>query len=172
MYKKIILLIATPLLLSAGSLALTQGEIKAHTEIFGDSNINPATKIVQVEATMDEAITSLKGQFTIKAADLKSDNSDRDEHMRETLEVNDYPFITVDIQNITQVGDLYKLDGTVLLHGVTKPISTMATITKTDSISITGSFAIKLTDHGVKPPTLLFLSVRDRIDITYDLELK
>lgn len=173
MYKKILLLVAVPFLLCATNLSFTQGEIKAHTEIFGDSNINPSTKVVMMEASIDDSIESLRGKFTIKATDLKSSNSDRDEHMHETIDAANYPLIVVNIQNVTKSADMYQLDGTVMLHGVTRALSTMATINKnTTGLSISGSFAVNLTDHQIKPPKLLFLTVRDRIDITYNLELK
>jgi len=173
MYKKLLFLAAMPFLLNAGNLTLTQGEIMTHTKVFGDSDINPGTNIIQVEATVDEAIESLKGTFTINSADLKSSKSDRDEHMYETLEVTKYPKIIVDIQSVSKIAEQYKLNGLVTLHGVTKPLNTIATITKdATGISLKGGFAVKMTDHGVKPPKLLFLTVRDRIDITYDLQLK
>jgi polyisoprenoid-binding protein YceI len=173
MYRKIILLVATPLLLSAGSLSLTQGEIKTHTEVFGDSNINPSTKIITVEASIDDAIESLSGKFSIKTLDLKSKKEDRDEHMHEALEATKYPEIVVDIQNITKVENLYKLSGTVTLHGVTKPLTTIAEINKNkNDLSVNGSFFVNTTEHGMEPIKLLFLTVRERIDITYDLQLK
>ena len=173
MYKKILLLVAVPFLLSAANLTLVQGEIKAHTKVFGDSNINPSTKVITVVASMDDAIESLKGKFSIKAQDLKSSKSDRDEHMHEALEVTKYPEIVVDIQSVVKIGDAYKLDGTVTLHGVTKPLSTIAQINKNENgLTINGSFSVNTTEHGMKPIKLLFLTVRERIDITYDLKLK
>jgi len=173
MYKKIILLAAVPFLLSAANLTLTDGEIKAHTKVFGDSNINPSTKIITVDVSMDDTIESLKGKFSIKAKDLKSSKSDRDEHMHEALEVTKYPEIIVDIQSVIKIEDAYKLDGTVTLHGVTKPLNTIAQINKNeDGLTINGSFSVNTTEHGMKPIKLLFLTVRERIDITYDLLLK
>ena len=173
MYKKILMLAATPFLLNAASLSLTQGEIKAHTEVFGDSNINPSTKSIVVQASMDETIESLKGQFSIKAIDLRSTKSNRDEHMHEALEVTKYPQIIVDIQSVLKIEDAYKLDGTVTLHGVTKALSTIAQINKSENgLAINGSFSVNTTGHGMKPIKLLFLTVRERVDITYDLLLK
>jgi polyisoprenoid-binding protein YceI len=72
-----------------------------------------------------------------------------------------------------KIGDAYKLDGTVTLHGVTKPLSTIAQIDKDENgVTINGSFSVNTTEHGMKPIKLLFLTVRERIDITYDLKLK
>jgi len=173
MYKKLLFLVAMPFLLNAGNLTLTQGEIIAHTKVFGDSNIKPGTNIIKVEATMEGTIESLKGTFSIKSADLKSTKTDRDEHMYETLEVAQYPDIIVDIQSISKISEQYKLNGSVTLHGVSQPLNTIATITKdANGVSLKGGFAVKMTDHSIKPPKLLFLTVGNRIDITYDLQLK
>jgi len=173
MYKKVLLLLATPFLLNAASLTLTKGEIQAHTKVFGDSNINPSTKVIKADISMDDAIESLRGEFSIKVLDLKSSKTDRDEHMYEALEATSYPDIIVDIQNIVKIEDQYKLDGTVTLHGVTKPLSTIATIDKDENgLSLKGSFSLEMKDHGIKPIKLLFLTVRDRVDITYDLVMK
>jgi polyisoprenoid-binding protein YceI len=173
MYKRVLLLTAIPFLLNAANLTLINGEIKAHTKVFGDSNINPSTKTIKATVSIDDTIESLKGKFTIKVLDLKSSKSDRDEHMYEALEAKNYPNIVVDIQSVIKIEDRYKLDGTVTLHGITKPLSSIATISKNgNKISLKGGFSVNMKDHGIKPIKLLFLTVRERVDIDYELKLK
>ena len=173
MYKKFLLLAATPLLLSAGNLSFVRGEVKAHTEVFGDSSINPATKTMSVDASMNGDIESLTGSFTIKTLDLISDKSDRDAYMYEALAATVHPTIVVTITKVIKDNNAYTVDGTLTLNGQSKPMHSLATISKSDNtLALKGSFAINMTDHGVKPPKLLFLTVRNRVDITYNVTLK
>ena len=173
MYKKFLLLVATPLLLSAGGLDFVSGEVNDHTEVFGDSTINPSTKTITVNASMGEEIETLQGSFSIKTLDLISDNSDRDEHMYEALFASSQPNIVFTITQVTKNNDAYDIDGVLSLNGQSKPIHSLATISKeNNNIALKGSFAINMSDHGVKPPKLLFLTVRNRVDITYEFILK
>lgn len=154
----------------ANSLVLQEGKIQAHTEVFGDSTINPETKNIQSNLSMDDSIESIKGIISIKALSLASDNKDRDDHMYELLNTKINPTIKFDLTTIEKLQDGYKLTGLLTLNGISKKVETIATIFSTDkTISFAGDFSILLTEFNMEPPTMFFLTVRDQIDIKYTL---
>lgn len=169
MYK-ITVLILLALSVNASDLIFSKGELKAHTEIFGENNINPATKQIKSNLSMQNSVDSLKGIISIKSLSLKSDNSGRDEHMYEVLNAKVHPYIKFDLKSISQTEKSYKIKGLLTINGVTNTVESSADITNTKTfLNLSGSFSINLTDFNMEPPALLFLTVRDKIDITYDL---
>lgn len=122
---------------------------------------------------MDDSIESLKGTVALNTLDLVSDNSDRDAHMYETLGVKEFTKISFDIKKIIKIQDSYSIGGSLKLHGVEKALVVPATIIKTnDGVNITSKFSFNMSEYGIEPPTLLFLTVRDLVDIDVNLELK
>ncbi|XPV68632.1 MAG: YceI family protein [Halarcobacter sp.] len=154
----------------ANSLVLQDGKIQAHTEVFGDSTINPASTNIESDLTMEDTLESIKGNISIKALSFVSDNKDRDEHMYKVLNSELNPTITFKLTSIVKQKDGYKLSGLLTLNGVSKKIDTLASIYDTNNtISFSGNFSILLTDFNMEPPTMFFLTVRDLIDIKYSL---
>lgn len=172
MYKLIIIVLLA-LNVNAAGLSFVKGQIKAHTKVFGESHIDPMTKQIDSKLTMDGNISSMKGKISISTLSLKSDNDKRDEHMYKTLNAQSNPYITFDIKNIVKTDKMYQINGVLILNGVTKNVSSSAEIVDANNtLNLSGSFSIKLTDYNIEPPKLLFLTVRDQIDISYDLTYK
>lgn len=166
-------LIVTALLalsLSATDLPLQSGFIQAHTEVFGDSAIEPATNKVSSALQIEDSVESIKGTIGINTLDLKSSKEDRDANMYELLQATLYPTVSFEIIKIIKNEQNYTIVGNLTLHGISKLISTEATISqREEKINIFGQFAINLTSFGMEPPTMFFLTVRNQIDITYNL---
>ncbi|WP_419769811.1 MAG: YceI family protein [Candidatus Marinarcus sp.] len=170
MFKKILVLIAVPFWAFALNLSLQNGEIKAHTEIFGDSAINPSSTKISADLVMEDTPESIKGEISILGADLTSDNAKRDEHMYETLNVSTQPKISFTIESIRLGEEKYIISGKLSLNGVTKEVKAMSSIDQNESsVAMKGMFYIKMSDYGIEPPTLLFLKVRDQVDLNFDL---
>lgn len=174
MAKKFLLMVVTSVWVFGAQLGVISGSIKAHTEVFGDSTIDPATQKIIVNIQMEDSIESIKGSVAIKSADLVSDNKDRDEHMYEAIEVEKYPTITYKINSVTSKENGYVLHGEFTLHGVTKTLNVPATIEQKEdgTIALNSSYSILSSEYGIKPIKLLFLTVRDQIDIMVSLNLK
>ncbi len=172
-------LVLTCLVLSLGfgsKLQLQDGLIKAHTEVFGDSTIDPETKDIKTDLTIQKSLESITGKIFIKAGDLVSDNKDRDSHMYKSLKIASHPLITYRINSISKKADKensYILKGVLELHGIKKQLAADAVmVQKKGLINIRSNFFINMSDFGVEPPVLLFLSVRDRVDIDVNINLK
>ena len=56
---KVLLLLSLILGANASNINVQKGEIIAHTEVFGDSQINPATKEINALLSIDNDIESI-----------------------------------------------------------------------------------------------------------------
>lgn len=150
-----------------------EGSIKAHTEILGDSAIEPkSTKLQSRLSLRDTSIESLRGELILPLSTLKSDNEKRDSHMYETLHTKESPNTSFKILSATPMQDGYQLIGILTLNQKPKEVKTLAKIDATkETVKLVGDFSFNLSDFSLEPPTLLFLSVRDQIDIHYDVTL-
>jgi polyisoprenoid-binding protein YceI len=107
-------------------------------------------------------------------ADLISDNKKRDEHMQEELESASFSKAVFDIKEVVaKGGNSYALKGTMTLHGVSKPLSFDGTVVEEGGkVHIKAASSLKMTDFGIKPIKMMFLTVRDQVDLSVDVSLK
>ncbi|MDD3055136.1 MAG: YceI family protein [Aliarcobacter sp.] len=169
---KLLVILSLALFANANNLTVQNGEIKAHTEVFGDSEINPTTKSVKADLTMENSIESIKGKIYFETLTLISDKKSRDEHMYELLQVEKFKTISFDIKSITKNESDYEIKGALTLNGVTKNIKAKIIINQQNNqISLNGGFSFNLTDFNLEPPKMMFLTVRNQIDITYNISL-
>ena len=67
----------------------------------------------------------------------------------------------------------YSITGVLTLNGISKDIIVKSDISEEKSnILLNGKFSFNLTDFNLEPPSMLFLKVRDQIEITYKIYLK
>ena len=84
-------------------------------------------KEFSAEVKSDKAdFSDLNTTFTIQAASVNTEDAGRDEHLRgaDFFDASKYPtivFVSTGIKKVTE--KKYTLEGTMTLHGVTKPIS-------------------------------------------------
>lgn len=158
----------------AGNLSFESGAIKAHTEVFGDKTIDPTAKKATSHLSMESNPSTLKGTMEVSMGDLFSDNKKRDEHMKEVIESDNFPKAVFEMKEVVaKGGDHYNLNGTMNLHGVTKPISFEGTIAEEGGkVHIKATSVLKMTDFGIKPIKMMFLTVRDQVDLSVDVVLK
>jgi len=157
----------------AANLSFESGTIKAHTEVVVDSTIDPLFKKATSHLTMDSGVTSLRGPIEVSMHDFFSDNKERDEHMNEALESSLFPKAVFEIKEVVAKGSAYTLKGNLTLHGVTKPLSFEGMISEDGNhVHIKATSTLKMTDYGIKPIKLMFMTVRDQVDLSVDVRLK
>ena len=157
-------------LLSATTLHFTQGTIKAHTEVFGDSSIDPFTTQITSNLTLGTDITQLRGTISIPSISLKSDNDGRDEHMQEAMHCNMNKLISVKVNSVKKIGTNYQIFAFLTLNGITNEIVSTSKIVENDnSLQLDGNFTINMTDYNIEQPSMLFFTVRDAVDVHYNL---
>ncbi|PYP79003.1 MAG: hypothetical protein DMD35_09545 [Gemmatimonadetes bacterium] len=140
-----------------------------------------------VEATGANAIPQLltgdKGvktvRVTVPAERLDCGNGTMNEHMRKAIKLSDNKTIEFSLSDYdvsrTADGVAGTINGTLLLGGVTKPITLKAEGKPEGAmLHITGSYDLDMTEYGLKPPTLMFgrIKVGPTVKVNYDLLLK
>ena len=170
---RLVLVALMAIFANAYDLRLDGGHIIAHTEVLGDSKIDPLTKNINATLVKEDNIESLNGKVWIQTLDLKSTNEKRDVNMYELLNATIHPNISFEIKSVQKVQDSYTLNGILTLNGISKEVSSNVKIVEgSDSLSMDGGFSIELTDYGIEPPKMFFLKVRNKIDIAYFLNFK
>jgi polyisoprenoid-binding protein YceI len=124
--------------------------------------------------SMDGVPATLKGSIEVSMSDLLSDNKKRDEHMQESLESALFPKAIFSITDVVASGgDAYVLKGTMTFHGVSRPMSFSGTIVEEGGrVRIKVQSSIKMSDFGMKPIRMVFITVRDQVDLSVDVVLK
>jgi len=169
--KKITILLLLSLSLFAGNLQLKEGFVAAHTEVLGDSTIDPLNNNLHADLSItDDDITSIKGKLSVDMKLFVSDNSDRDEHMNKTTEADKFPLASYTITQISKAKDTnaYTITGTLDFHGVQKELSFSAEVmTDAETITISAISKILLSEYDIDAPCLLgfALCVEDKVDI-------
>ena len=99
----------------------------------------------------------------------------RDRWMKHDLEVTKYKEISWTLKNAkvraldNQKGKL-EITGTLDLHGVQKDItSTVDVEIKDNKVIIDGETPLLMSDYGIKPSSMLFLKVKDKVVLKYHL---
>ena len=93
--------------------------------------------------------------------------------MYELLKVEKFKTISFDVKSITKNQNGYDINGIVTLNGVSKNITTKAMIYRQNNqLLLNGEFSFNLTDFSLEPPTMMFLTVRNQIDIFYNITLE
>ena len=170
--SKILIILCLSLAAIASSLNIKKGEIIAHTEVFGDSQISPSTKEINTFLTIQKEVESIRGKIYFDTITLISQKRDRDSNMYELFNFQKYKNISFDISNIVKNENGYYINGDLTLNGITKNITTNGEIINNkDAILLKGGFSFNLTDFNLEPPTMFFLTVRNQIDISYNIQL-
>lgn len=167
--KKTLLLFLCTLPLLAGNLALQEGFVAAHTEMVMDKTIDPLNNRLRTDLSMDsDDISSLNGTISVEMDFFSSDNSARDKDMYETLNVSTFPLATYTISKVSKSEDkeFYTLSGVLDFHGQTKELDFDAEIIfENNTLTINATSMILMSDFAVKPPCIIFICVRDQIDL-------
>lgn len=141
-----------------------------------------------VRADSDHPLQNPTAQFTVSLASLTTGNGTRDGKMRrDFLETDKYPTATFTMTGAdappTPPGPLaYHVPvtgtarGTFLLHGVSRPITPVVTVTrerdtqtKRDLLHIVAKFSVRLNDYKIGTPRFLFVTVKQEHPVVVDV---
>lgn len=124
----------------------------------------------------------------VPVASLRTGIAMRDEHLRSNqwLDAKQFPFIELKGASARKVGkDKWRLQGTFTLRGVSKPlevdltvkeipaeVAVRAGLEKAAWIRARGEFKVKLSNHGVKIPSMVTSKVADTWTVRVSLFAK
>lgn len=130
-------------------------------------------------AELGQAVTGV--QLELLVAQLDCGNGTMNDHMRDALKAKEFKVIRYALGGYSvgaQAPDgrvPLKLKGELELAGQKRPVelTAMATPAADGSLRVQGSYALKMTEWGVKPPSLMFgaMKVGEVVTIKYDFTL-
>ena len=142
----------------------------------------------RVQSTTPDAVSAIvagtkavqSAELVVPAASLDCRNGTMNEHMLKALKAKDNPTITFRIgsYDVAKAGD--GIDGTAVgeltLGGVKKEITVTAHAKQEPGgvLRLTGSHEIRMTEFGLKPPSLMMgtMKVNEKVKVSFDLLLK
>jgi polyisoprenoid-binding protein YceI len=135
--------------------------------------------VSRLEFALAENLKDSSLTIAVKPDNFSSGNFIRDTNADRTLfEIGTYPeivFVSKRIQTDTATladGESREvtLVGDMTMHGVTKEVETVVTLARAgNTITATGSFEVKLTDFGMKPPELFGVVVEDTVVVRFNV---
>lgn len=136
-------------------------------------------------------VMTAAGQFEVDLTTVKTGIDMRDQHMREQyLHTDTFPKATFKLAKVTKSsakaladGQPVEItaDGELTIHGVTKPVSAVGTVTYMkesedtkarlpgDLLHVDVSFPILLSDFNVERPKFVILKVNDKVNLHVDV---
>jgi polyisoprenoid-binding protein YceI len=155
---------------SIRSFSCKAGEVSAAIEASGPNAI--AQLLIG-----DKGVKTV--HVTVPAEQLDCGNGTMNEHMRKAIKLAEHKSIefTLTDYDVAKNSDgvAGTINGTLLLGGVTKPITLKAEgKPEGGMLHITGVYELNMTEYGLKPPTLMFgrIKVGQTVKVNYDLLLK
>jgi polyisoprenoid-binding protein YceI len=142
---------------------------------------------LKVESTPNAAATVLAGEKAVSSVKLsvpvdklECGNGQMNGHMRKALLMEEHPQIAFQMTSyqLTKSNDslLVTLTGSLTMGGTEKSVelTALAAATADGALRVTGIYPLKMTDYGLKPPTLMFgrMKVGDLVSVGFDLLLK
>ena len=126
----------------------------------------------------EKAVTG--AEFSVTAAALDCKNGTMNNHMRKALKAAEHPTIAFRLTGYESAkaadGARGSVTGVLSLGGVQKPITMMggATAAEGGALRVTGTHEIRMTEYGLKPPTLMMgtMKVGEKVTVAFDLLLK
>ena len=143
-----------------------------------DANVQSVPGAATAVLAGEKAVSAVEIRVNTERLDCK--NGTMNEHMLKALKAKTNPTIVFKLASY----DLAKqaeavrvtLNGTLAMGGVEKPISLTANATEGSSgmLHVVGMHELRMTEWGLKPPTLMLgtMKVDERIKVGFDLLLK
>ena len=175
--------IDTPMTLQSGSKLWVEGT--STTKSWSCTAASVSADIVATDA--DAATAIMAGEKAVRSVTVRADapkldcgNGTMTKHALKALKADEHKTITFTLGRYelakAAAGVNTTLNGTLTLGGVTKPVAIAATATDGGAgrVRVAGTYALKMSDYGLKPPSLMMgaMKVGDQVTVKFDLLLK
>jgi polyisoprenoid-binding protein YceI len=147
----------------------------------GTSNVRSfscAARKLDVDINSDDDASPAKivkaASLSIAVDQIDCKNGKMNEHMREALKAGKNPTILWRLSSYRIEGTSVIMAGTLTIAGKENPIELRGTGgLNNGTITLKGTKVLKMTEFGVKPPSLMFgtMKVADPVTVSYDLVL-
>lgn len=117
----------------------------------------------------DTIVLSAPVTITCPVASLHTGDANRDGHAYEAMHYPKHQAIVITLSEGRCTAQDCTMSGTLNVAGITKPLQMKATREESAaSTRIHGTHLVKMTDHGITPPSLLFMPMEDAVVVTFD----
>lgn len=158
---------------TAGSSLKVNGTSNVHDWVM-EAQAVPAEVALVVEGTQVKDIKSLT--LTLPVRNLKAKDDIMNTRAYKTLKEDANKNITFKMTSGSVSQNDIKVNGTLTIAGVSKPVALQAkaTVNSDGTVTCTGSRKIKMSEYGITPPSFMLgaMKVGDDITINFDLKLK
>ncbi len=128
----------------------------------------------------EKSVEAVSLSFPVEKIDCG--NGKMEEHLEKALKAKEYPTISY-VMSAYDIGAAIdaetvpvKVTGDMTIAGQTRPVTMDVTVTKSPDggIRVQGKQEIRMTDFGVKPPTLMLgtLKVGDEVRVSFDMVMR
>ena len=158
--------------------------VRAELEVSGTSTVRGWTCLVEgaMEATVGESSAALPGlpsglssvMVTVQVEEFECPEEEMNEHLREAMEVAEYPQIVFLLQEYSLDGDTAEASGTITIHGTTNPITfEIELVESSEGMRGVGEAELNMAEFGVTPPSVFLglLNVGEVVTIEFDAPL-
>ncbi len=140
------------------------------TSTFGAFTATSASLEGWAELAAPGQLADARGEVELHAATLRTGIGLRDRHLRDALDTDRFPLVTLAVDRVVPAQGVYAaasegtpvvLHGTLTVKGQSHPVAFDATAAfHGDSLVVAGRAPLRFTGLGMKPPTRLLGSVR------------
>ncbi len=125
--------------------------------------------------------TKIRARISFSPLDMNSGNESRDARMRSVMDFQQFREITLSVTH-SQLPNSRQLEfgqslagaleGTLTIRGITRHVAVPIKIKRMASgVLIKGDTHISWTDYGIADPSTLIATVKDRVEIRYEVRL-
>ncbi|WP_239986467.1 MULTISPECIES: YceI family protein [Arenibacter] len=179
--EKLIFHLATLLLFLSSSTSFAQ----VYTTTEGNANFKakmPFNSYMGMSDRLQGTINFVTGKvaFKVPVKSIKTDKDKRDEHMYELLEAKKNPDVVFDGKLIDdfnfdkKANQTVRVKGDFSLAGTTRQITIPINLelVSEGTIQLNASWSLLITDYGLERPSIVFIQVNDKHDLSVDAVLK
>lgn len=184
--QTILLLLASSLFMAAHGQSIKVVPSESKISVEGTSTIHDwemRTSAITGSATFSsegDQVEISDTKITLKALDLKSDNSGLNDKAHEALKAKKHPGITftqTDKVRVKTSGNTFSgnVRGNLTIAGETKAVSIpISGNTAQNKLKVNGKTTLKMTQFGMEPPRAMLGTIRagDEITVNFEVELK
>ena len=132
--------------------------------------------VVDVEVADGKIVIGSRPSALVEVpiATLRSGNRLYDAELLRRVDAARYPVVTLDLHQCVAlgVGDLYRLEGSATVHGVTRPVTGTVVVHLSDDgvLDVSGDQVFDIRDFGIESPTVLMLRIYPDVTVRLHIE--
>lgn len=172
MNKILFLLLSVPVLLTAQQLRVDTSNSYITYEASHPVHDWSGTSDAVQGVVITENYIPTRMAIAATVSSFNSKNSNRDAHALEILDALLFPKVSFYSDEMDLNKDSLNLNGELKFHGVSIPLETMASWSKSeDTYVLEGEFNVQPSKFDIKLPSFMLVKMRDNMRIRFRLEL-